>query len=256
MSERHFNRLPVLIPAYNEEEHLFQTLSRLPAGVTEPIVVVNGSTDRTAAIAEDFGVRTEVFAEQGKLPAIQKVLTKLADAALGPLMILDADTHPVYPRSWSTEVMARLATEPSDTPQALGCPVWFKGGDPLNSSLRSARRVQRAVTSRINPTANTIAQCGPAMGIHLKTDQALERILELPHYWPSEDRAIANCVIAAGGRYDQSISPLLLTVSPPSISFLSLAETKKLGLEAARHVMLEHYRLRGAPGSIPFSPTD
>src|SRR5690606_6253160 len=51
----------IVIPAYNEEDGLGTTLSAVlearPPGVAEVIVVGDGSTDRTAAIAAEAGVR-------------------------------------------------------------------------------------------------------------------------------------------------------------------------------------------------------
>ena len=53
--------ISVVIPAFNEEDGIGATLSSLreamPAGVSEVIVVDDGSTDRTAAIAAEAGVR-------------------------------------------------------------------------------------------------------------------------------------------------------------------------------------------------------
>jgi glycosyltransferase involved in cell wall biosynthesis len=47
--------ITVIIPCLNEEEGVEQVLQRMPQFVDQIIVVDNGSTDRTAAVAERYG---------------------------------------------------------------------------------------------------------------------------------------------------------------------------------------------------------
>lgn len=49
--------LTVVIPCLNEEQGIEQVLSRMPSFVDQIIVVDNGSTDRTADVAQSFGAR-------------------------------------------------------------------------------------------------------------------------------------------------------------------------------------------------------
>jgi glycosyltransferase involved in cell wall biosynthesis len=51
------NRITVVIPCLNEEQGLELVLRRMPSFVDEIIVVDNGSTDRTAEVAQSFGAR-------------------------------------------------------------------------------------------------------------------------------------------------------------------------------------------------------
>ncbi|HYZ84625.1 MAG TPA: glycosyltransferase family 2 protein [Bryobacteraceae bacterium] len=49
--------LTVIIPCLNEEQGVEQVLRRMPSFVDQVIVVDNGSTDRTAEVAESFGAK-------------------------------------------------------------------------------------------------------------------------------------------------------------------------------------------------------
>src|SRR6202050_4595912 len=51
------NRITVIIPCLNEEQGIESVLRRMPAFVDEVIVVDNGSTDRTSAVAHTFGAK-------------------------------------------------------------------------------------------------------------------------------------------------------------------------------------------------------
>jgi hypothetical protein len=61
----------VFIPAWNEEEILPSVLAELAAGLpdTDVLVVDDGSTDRTAAVAEEHGARVLSFGENRGLRA-------------------------------------------------------------------------------------------------------------------------------------------------------------------------------------------
>ncbi len=87
-------KLSVVIPAYNEEKYLPQTLAALRASlatveVAEIIVVDNESTDDTRKIAEGFGARIITENEHN----IGKVRNTGAQHAKGDVIaFLDADT--------------------------------------------------------------------------------------------------------------------------------------------------------------------
>ena len=86
----------VIIPAYNEEEYLPQTLRTLKKSMSalgeftdEIIVTDNNSTDHTAAIAEESGARV-VFEEDRQIARARNAGAK---AALGRYLIfVDSDT--------------------------------------------------------------------------------------------------------------------------------------------------------------------
>ena len=96
MSSRKQNtrmKLSVVVPAYNEEKLLPETLLAIGRATTdlssEISVVDNESTDKTARIASDFGARVLTESERN----IAKVRNTGAQAASGDVLIfIDADT--------------------------------------------------------------------------------------------------------------------------------------------------------------------
>ncbi|HWN09909.1 MAG TPA: glycosyltransferase [Pyrinomonadaceae bacterium] len=88
-------KISVIIPAYNEEEYLPQTLAHLVRAAvilpheSEIIVVDNGSSDHTKRIAESLGAR--IFTERE--PSIGKVRNTGAQNSFADVLIfVDADT--------------------------------------------------------------------------------------------------------------------------------------------------------------------
>src|SRR4030095_16171990 len=88
-------KISIVIPAYNEEKYLPQTLDAVKAALTnikdaEIIVVDNMSTDSTREIAESSGAR--IVDEHVR--NIGKVRNTGAESATGNVIVfLDADSH-------------------------------------------------------------------------------------------------------------------------------------------------------------------
>ena len=97
----------VVIPAYNEEESIVQTLSSLSDNKTdrrvEIIVVDNNSKDRTAELIKACGVRYVSETTQGITPARNRGLAE----AKGKY-ILNADADSVSPTDWIDEMVKPL----------------------------------------------------------------------------------------------------------------------------------------------------
>lgn len=241
-------RVPVIIPAFNEAGCIARTLDRLPADLVEPLVAVNGSTDNTAEIAERFGARVITSPDQGNLPIIQEALRHLGKRALLPLIILDADTYPLLPKRWHNSNLKELAQQ-SDAPQVVTSPAWFVGGDLMYATIHSLRRLRN--TYRDNDQGR-LRVCGPSVGLNLKYDEVLEAVLALPHIWPRQEIALVDSVVAQGGQLNQSLSPSRLVITPLSESYPSLAESLRMGKEQSRRVTQVAYVERAAPGSITY----
>ncbi len=84
--------ISVIIPAYNEEKYIEQTLQSLKRQTYknfETIVVCNGCTDRTPEIAKRYGCKVRRLKE----PNVSKARNKGAEAAKNKILVfLDADT--------------------------------------------------------------------------------------------------------------------------------------------------------------------
>jgi glycosyltransferase involved in cell wall biosynthesis len=124
--------ISVIIPAFNEERYLAETLRHLRRAIedagdasVEVIVVDNASTDRTREVAEGGGAKVVFVPEHN----IGRVRNAGAAVALGEvLMFLDADT--LVP----AEVLRRVAEVVSDS----GCI-----GGAVDTEYRPARRLVR-----------------------------------------------------------------------------------------------------------------
>jgi cellulose synthase/poly-beta-1,6-N-acetylglucosamine synthase-like glycosyltransferase len=95
----------VVIPAYNEENNIYRTLSSLASNLTtlrvELIVINNNSTDRTQEVLDALGVRSYFQPQQGIAYARQ---LGLAHAKGQYHLCADADS--LYPPFW-IEIMTR-----------------------------------------------------------------------------------------------------------------------------------------------------
>ncbi len=97
----------IVIPAYNEESNLLNTLSSISEietdYKTELIVANNNSTDRTQEILNACGVQSVFVKDQGISYARQGGL----DAARGKF-ILNADSDSIYPKNWINSMVHPL----------------------------------------------------------------------------------------------------------------------------------------------------
>ena len=104
--------ISIIIPAYNEEEFLPDCLRSLKSqrfqDDFEIIVVDNGSTDGTAAIARQFGARI-IPANHGKNITYARQIG--ADAAHGDI-IVQADADTIYPAVWLQRIADHFRAHP------------------------------------------------------------------------------------------------------------------------------------------------
>jgi len=251
-------KTPVLIAAFNEESRIGVVLESLPRELVDPIVAVNGSSDATAEIARSFGATVHEFEEKGKLPALQQSLRRMGDQALHPILLLDADTRPIFPTAWHNR-MVRALRPMDETPVVIGAPVRFERNsqDPKSSTASAAiRSLYRQIHgATIHPrTMDTAggAYYGPNQGFKLANDELLEQVLALPHVWPKEDLMIAETITEHGGQYTQLMDPLAMTVSPESASFVNLIDYVRRSPEDIDADVTKAYRKEAPASSISY----
>ncbi|MES2647839.1 MAG: glycosyltransferase family A protein [Bacteroidota bacterium] len=100
----------VMIPAWNEENNIYRTISSLAASNTkrkvEIVVINNNSTDRTQQVLDKLGVKNYLQSIQGTPFARQMGL----ENAKGKFhLCADADTF--YPPSWIDEMIAPMVKD-------------------------------------------------------------------------------------------------------------------------------------------------
>lgn len=119
--------ISVVIPALNEEKYIGRCLSSLraqnyPGELYEIIVVDNASTDRTAEIAGESGVRVVYEAERG----VGRARHRGAEEARGEIIAgTDADT--IAPRTWLEEIARAFHSD--ETLGAVTGPVLLHDGN-------------------------------------------------------------------------------------------------------------------------------
>jgi glycosyltransferase involved in cell wall biosynthesis len=115
-------KLTIIIPAHNEEATISDLLGSLSAikEVDEILVVDDGSTDRTAAVAQKGGAR--VISHRYRRGNGAAVKTGLQNAASEWVIIMDADGQ------HETEDLLRLVQEPADYLLVVGARPfrWFR----------------------------------------------------------------------------------------------------------------------------------
>jgi glycosyltransferase involved in cell wall biosynthesis len=103
------HRITVIMPCLNEEQGIEQILRLMPDYVDEVIVVDNGSTDRTAAVAESLGARVIREDVRGYGRSYKKGFAH----ATGDLIVtLDGDhSYPVDAISYLLEAFLHLQVD-------------------------------------------------------------------------------------------------------------------------------------------------
>jgi GT2 family glycosyltransferase len=131
----------IIIPAYNEESYLGRCLESLkrqtyPGGRVEVIVVDNGSTDTTPAIARGHGAHLEIDTE-ARVGGLRNHGVRISRGSV--LAFLDADC--VAPPTWIGSAVAELADD--ETLGAIGGNYLVEDGASWIEKVWAVRPVTR-----------------------------------------------------------------------------------------------------------------
>jgi glycosyltransferase involved in cell wall biosynthesis len=242
---------PILIAARNEANHIGHTLGALSqqAHDIEPVVVINGSIDRTADIAISMGA-TVIESAEGKMPAIQEGLRFLGKRALEPVLILDADSRP-FSKNWSARMTSELGQLPAHKPAMTWGPYIFNGEiNPALGAFFSATSMRVSWADRHKDRPRTIR--GGNTGLLMKDSELLERVLTLGNYWPREDVAIFDTMKSREAIHKVVFHPESWVLT----SGYRISETLKKIIKERKHpslVMDGSYASEAPAGSKPYN---
>lgn len=223
-------QVSVVVPAYNEEKSLPLCLVSLVNQDFEDfelIVVDNGSTDKTSAVAREFGAKVIYARRKGVAHARQ---AGFLDAKGAIIATTDADT--VVPRDWLNRIVREFRDDTSLV--AVGGLYRFYSGSPLVKALfpRMAYwlwRIDRRVTGGWSlPGCNMAVAKEPFVnvsgfniGLHLCEDAELaQRLRAIGKVALKPDLVVAT----SARRYRNGLMNGLVTYAP---SLLSLYLLKK-----------------------------
>ena len=243
-----FMKTRVLIPTHDADARIDQVLASLPAQLVEPIILANGPHEDNVIAkksANAYNVPFFEYQQQGKLVALQQYMANLAiQDALEPTIILDDDAVPVFPAAWHNKLRKLLLQLPC--PTSVGGPMIYTQCSPIDMLMRSTRR------AAIGGLTHRRMQYGPNMAIKLFNEKTLNAFLAMPHYWPGEDAAIADVIVANNGQHLQTVNPLAVVTAPLSESAVPWQYRLRFGAEETRNMVTNNYTQRAATGAVPY----
>lgn len=247
-------RIPIFIPARNEEAHIGDALLRLP--IEDVTVLANGCTDRTVEIAHYFGARVIERQEAGKLPALQEAIADLGKQATRSFVTLDADSVPLFPRRWVSSLASSLKNIDEQQPAIVVGPTLFvKGPGFAANAHRTLDQYRKQFTTRKQDFRGSFA--GRNMLIRPGADAVVDALLELEHYWPGEDYAIRDTIMEHGGTTYKDPSPLA-GVATDAARYANLRDTLSKTKQHALRSRLKQSYIDDRPFGARryFKPTD
>ncbi|HVS58619.1 MAG TPA: glycosyltransferase [Candidatus Saccharimonadales bacterium] len=243
--------LPVLIAARNEAQWLRGTLTSLPRDGVEPIVIPNGCTDDTAAIAENFGATVLNCPEEGKMQAIQTGIRHLGQRSVEPFVTLDADSQVMFPQHWLGTMLRERSNVDVTRPAVVIGPTVYRGIG-LRALVGTARLFYLYHQQRLEKDLGPY--CGRNMLIDPHRADLVAALLDLDKLWYGEDQAIKDIVVDHGGNSLKSASLCAAVRSDgsrlPSVWSCLIPG----GFQRAHEEVVKSYLAEAPPGSRPYKP--
>lgn len=196
MEERQPKRVSVLIPAHNEEDRIFDTVTAaftLP-GVNQVVVVDDASSDRTSAMAEKAGATVKVLQVNGGKGAAMNAGAPLVDGDV--VLLLDGDLG--SSAAGAAPLLLPVASEEADMTVAIFPGSGKKGGFGLVKGL--ARGGIRYYTG--------LEMAAPLSGQRAMNRRAFEAVLPFAEGYGVE---VALTVKAAAGGFRVREVPVIMT---------------------------------------------
>jgi glycosyltransferase involved in cell wall biosynthesis len=208
-------RFSVVVPAYNETDDLPATLRSLLAqdfpGPVEVIVVDNGSTDDTAGVARDFGVRVV----EEPVAGVCRARHRGTLAARGEIVVsTDADT--LHPPDWLTRLDRSFRADPAAVAVAGPCryadpPWWAAVVPPLWFAALAALYARLGRVGYITATNVAFRRSGfPGYDVRLTQGGDEADLLRRLRRWGRVVWDADNVVTTSSRRMEQGLAHTLL----------------------------------------------
>jgi glycosyltransferase involved in cell wall biosynthesis len=201
---------PVVVCAHNEAADIGSTLVSLAMSDRDmrPIVVDNGSTDETAAIAETMGATVLSEPRPSKMRAYKAALGFLdADIMGRTVLFTDADT--IVGTRWAERLSNFVETlDEGDGGIAFGLVMFSHSQSRLTNSVRNLSHSFGQLRSRMSKGIKPPIARGANCAIHFDDDGAiLERLLGMRHDVFPQDQAVRDAIIELGGLTGADLHP-------------------------------------------------
>lgn len=202
---------PVLIAAYDEEDDLPTCLASIARQTkpVRPIVIDNGSGDRTAEFAEAMGAEVIEEPIHTKIQALSKGLIHVATQnSQGSILLTDADT--VVGSRWAN--LMAIDAVPTETPAAvqIGAAYYHNIGEERGNTAVDIARSLRSFHQALN-FPKQIRGRGHNMALWFNNASTLKHLIDSidPELkcLSRDDTHIAEQVIALGGVARTCIDP-------------------------------------------------
>lgn len=237
--------VPVVIAAYNEEADLPATLVSLSRSTVPvaPIVVENGSNDRTEEFARTMGASVLSKPRPAKMSALQLGVELARDQNPSNTLVLFTDADTLVGPRWAEGMLRRRAELQKYAAVVLcGGLVIAHGKSPLVDRLRTVNLAIKDRARLIN-AAPPIAR-GSNMAIDFGPDNVLYEAYQqlLPNLFYGEEQAICDAATEAGGQVVAALGSDV-TVMTRGDRFSSIRECleSRRGHQARQEVYLSQY---------------
>ncbi len=221
-------KIIVVLPAYNAEKTLASTYAEIPHDLVDEIILVDdGSTDHTAAVARELGLEVIVHAKNMGYGANQKTCYKAALARGADLVVM---LHPDYQYSPKLiPAMLYLLAE-TDYEVVLGSRILggraLKGGMPL----------YKYVSNRVLTFTQNLLMAAKLSEYHTGYRAFTRRVLEtLPFENNSDDFVFDNQMLAQIIYQDFLVAEITCPAKYfPEASSINFTRSLKYGLGCLR----------------------